>query len=53
MKRIIQEIDESVRKHGHDRQQGLEIWLDYLIDLFDVKYIMDGTFEKHLVEKAE
>ena len=53
MKRIIQEIEESVRKHGHDRQQGLAIWLDYLIDLFDVKYIMDGTFEKHLVKKAE
>lgn len=53
MKRIIQEIEESVRKHGHDRQQGLAIWLDYLIDLFDVKYIMDGTFESHLVEKTE
>lgn len=53
MKRIIQEIEESVRKHNYDREQGLAIWLDYLIDLFDVKYIMDGTFEKHLVEKAE
>lgn len=53
MRKIIQEIDESVRKHGYDRQQGLAIWLDYLIDLFDVKYIIDGTFEIHLVEKAE
>lgn len=53
MRKIIQEIEESVRKNGNDRQQGLAIWLDYLIDLFDVKYIMDGTFEKHLVEKSE
>ena len=53
MKQIIRQIEFSVQKHGHDRQQGLAIWLDYLIDLFDVKYIMNGTFEKYLVEKSE
>ena len=52
MKRIIQEIEESVRKHEHDRKNGLSMWLDFLIDMFDVKHIKDGTFEKHLVDKA-
>lgn len=52
MKRIIQEIEESVRKHGHDRQNGLSMWLDYLIDMFDIKHIKNGTFEQNLVEKS-
>lgn len=52
MRKIIQEIEESVRKHGHDRQQGLAMWLDYLVDMFDVKYIMNNTYEQHLIDKA-
>ena len=53
MKRIIEEIEESVRIHGHDGQQGLGIWLDYLVDMFDVKYIVNGTYDKHLEDKAK
>ena len=53
MKRIIEEIEESVRIHGHDGQQGLGMWLDYLVDMFDVKYIVNGTYDKHLEDKAK
>ena len=53
MKRIIEEIEESVRIHGYDGQQGLGMWLDYLVDMFDVKYIVNGTYDKHLEVKAK
>ena len=53
MKRIIEEIEESVRIHGYDGQQGLGMWLDYLVDMFDVKYIVNGTYDKHLEDKAK
>ena len=51
MKRIIQLIEASVRKNNNSREQGLNIFLDYLIDLFDVKYFINNTFEEHIREK--
>lgn len=53
MKQIVQLIEASVRKNNYSREQGLNIFLDFLIDLFDVKYFINNKFEEHVREKQK
>lgn len=53
MKEIIKRIEESVIKKRTSRENGLNIFLDYLIDMFDIKYVIDNSFTKHLQKKKE
>ena len=53
MKEVVKLIERHVYENRLDRASGLNILLDYLIDLFDVSHYINETFESNVQKKSE
>lgn len=52
MKEVVSLLEKHVRTNNIDKNRGLEVLLDYLIDLFDINHYINGTFESNISKQS-
>lgn len=50
MKQILKLLEEHIQERMIDRHRGLEILLDFLIDMFDINHFKNNGFENHCIK---